>query len=57
MGTAIHAGPWGSMTGGGVIIGVVASPRLVGRRLSHGNKGRREVAGSTVLTHLLGYRL
>lgn len=52
MGTAVHAGPWGYGTGGGVIMGVVASPTLVGRRLSHGNEGSREVSGSTALSHL-----
>lgn len=52
MGTAMHAGPWGYGTGGGVITGVVASPTLVGRRLSHGNEGSREVSGSTALSHL-----
>lgn len=57
MGTAIHARPRGNMTGGGVVMGAVASPTLVGRRLSHGNEGSREGAESTVLTHLLGYKL
>lgn len=59
MGTAMHAGPWGYVTGGGVITGAVASPTLVGRRLSHGNEGSREVSGSTVLSDLrvTGYRI
>lgn len=59
MGTAMHAGPWGYGTGGGVITGAVASPTLVGRRLSHGNEGSREVSGSTVLSRLqvIGYRI
>lgn len=59
MGTAMHAGPWGYVTGGGVITGAVASPTLVGRSLSHGNEGSREVSGSTVLSHLqvIGYRI
>lgn len=30
---------------------------LVGRRLSHGNDDSGELAGSTALTHGLGYRL
>lgn len=57
MGTVICATPWGNMTRGGVIMGAVASPMLVGRRLSHGNGGSREVAENIVLSHLLGYKL
>lgn len=52
MDTPILAGPWGDVTGRWLYHGAVASPTLVGRSLSHGNEGSREVAGSTALAHL-----
>ena len=57
MDTPILAGPWGGVTGGGIIMGLWLPPRLWAGGFPTGMKGAGWVAGSTALARLLRYRL